>query len=57
MEGNTVTLKLSQEDTFLFEDDITAAVQMRIRLSDGEVIASDVHHCDLNVLLDDEVVI
>jgi hypothetical protein len=38
---NILTLRLTQEETFLFDENSTVAMQMRVLTKDGEVIPSD----------------
>ena len=42
IEKNVVTVKLTQEETFLFAPKIAVKVQVRVLVTSGEVMASDV---------------
>ena len=55
MEGNTVTCKLSQEDTFLFADGECILVQVRVLTNEGEALASRVMRVHCEECLSDEV--
>lgn len=48
LAGNNVTVKLTQEDTFLFADGACVEVQVRVLTVGDEVAASDVMriHCE-----------
>ena len=57
LEGNTVTLKLTQEETLLFENNQLVQVQIRLLLHNGDALCSIIYHCHTGVLLDDEVMV
>lgn len=57
VSGNILTLKLSQEETFLFECDGIAEVQLRVLEKSGEVRATDVYLFKTNRCLDNEVLV
>ena len=42
LDGNTVTVKLTQEDTFLFDDGVCVEVQVRVLTNGGDALASRV---------------
>lgn len=53
---NFVVLAFTQEETFLFECDTNYKVQMRVKLIDGSVIASDIMTLPVERCLDEEVI-
>lgn len=55
IDGNSVAVKLTQEDTFLFDD--TGAVEIQIRCKDNNqtVFASDIIRVDCKRCLTNEV--
>lgn len=57
LDGNTVSLKLTQEDTFLFEGDKNVEIQMRILTKGGDVLASNIHRINVDKCLDREVLV
>lgn len=57
MEGSTVTVKLTQEETLLFENNQLVQIQLRVLLQNGDALRSVVYHCHTGVLLDDEVMV
>lgn len=54
MQGNSLTVKLSQEESFLFSAG-GAEIQIRVLTNYGEVIPSDVMHIHCQSCLSDEV--
>ena len=52
---NHVVLAFTQAETFLFECDTIYQVQMRVKLIDGSVVASDIMHLPVERCLDEEV--
>jgi hypothetical protein len=54
-DGNTVSVTLSQEDTFLFKECENALIQMRVKAKDGGVHGSDVGTIPVLRCLDREV--
>ena len=54
-DGNTVRLKLTQEDTFLFAEDACAEVQIRVLTTSGDALASQVMRVHCQECLSDEV--
>ena len=58
LDGNTVTVKLTQEETFLFDcHKKTVQIQVRVLTLGGEALASDVLRVDVEKCLDDEVLV
>lgn len=55
MMGNTISVKLTQEDTFLFDSDRHCKIQIRVLTKDGTALASHVYTVDVRECLDDEV--
>ena len=55
LEGNTVTLKLTQEDTFAFADNACVEVQIRVLTKDGDALASGVKRIRCDECISDEV--
>lgn len=54
-EGNTVTTKLTQEDTFVFADGECVEVQVRVLTMGNDALASRVMRVHCNECLSDEV--
>ena len=57
MEGNMIMLKLTQEETLLFQNNWLVDIQLRVLMSNGDALRSKVYHCFSGVLLDDEVMV
>lgn len=55
LKGNTITVKLTQEETFLFDQKLDADVQVRILTVAGEVLASDIMKMKCDPFLGEEV--
>lgn len=55
LDGNTVSVKLTQEETFKFKDCEIAEIQMRVSTSDGTVMVSDIKRVTCKRCLFDEV--
>lgn len=55
IEGNTVQVKLSQEETFEFKADVNVEIQIRVVASNGEVFVSDIFTVSCDRCLSDEV--
>jgi len=55
VEGQTLTLTLTQEDTFLFMENKSVEIQARVVTLGGEVLASDVVRVLVERCLDEEV--
>lgn len=54
-DGNIVTVKLTQEETFLLDCKKDVQIQMRVRTLNGDVIPSIIKLVDVGKCLDDEV--
>lgn len=54
-EGKTVSVMLSQEETFSFVEGINIRIQIRVLTRGGEVHASDIFVIDCKACLSDEV--
>ena len=54
--GNKLTVKLTQEETFLFECNATVKIQLRVVTVNGDALASDVFSVFVHQCLDDEVI-
>lgn len=54
---NTVALKLTQEDTFLFDYNKNVEIQARILTVGGDAIASKIRTISANKCLDSEVLV
>lgn len=55
MTGNDVVIPFTQEETFLFKCDTNYQVQVRVKLRDGSVLASDIMNLPVERCLDEEV--
>lgn len=55
IEDGKISVKLSQEDTFLFDHNSFVEVQVRILTPGGEVLASVIMTAGVGKCLDDEV--
>lgn len=53
--GNEVAITLTQEETFLFNCDTNYQVQVRVKLTDGSVQASEIMTLPVERCLDEEV--
>ena len=42
MEGNSVELKLTQDETFRFNEGVNVEIQMRVLTNGGDCLASDI---------------
>ena len=56
IDGNVVTVKLSQEDTFAFSSKVSIEIQLRVLFTNDEVKNSDIIKTSLARCLDDEVI-
>lgn len=56
MSGKEITVKLSQEETFLFECNTPVKVQLRVVTVSGDALSSDVFDIFAFQCLDDEVI-
>lgn len=57
LEGNTILVSLSQEDTFLFNDKYGAKIQVRILTESGEAMSSYPVSVSVNECLSEEVLL
>lgn len=55
MEGHQITVKLTQEDTFLFNPNLYVEAQIRVLTIEGEVMASDIVRINPYRVLGEEV--
>ena len=56
MQGNTITVTLSQEETFKFDCKKMVQIQVRILTHKAEALATDVMEVPVKKCLDDEVI-
>ena len=56
-DGNTVSAKLTQQETFLFTEDASVEVQVRVLTTDGDAVASRVMRVQCDECLSDEVLL
>lgn len=57
LDGNTIHVKLTQEETYLFESDKYAKMQLRVLTTGGDALASEIFEVFVEEFLDDEVLI
>lgn len=57
IDGNTIVVKLSQEDTFKFIANEPVEIQLRLLFVDGEVKNSDILKTTVGKCLDNEVLL
>ena len=55
LDGATISYRLTQEETFLFDQETTVRIQVRVLTHDGQAPASDVMYRSPQECLDDEV--
>lgn len=55
LDGNTISVTLTQEQTFLFTDDKLVQIQLRVKTNTGEILSSDVLVVFVGKCLDTEV--
>lgn len=55
MAGNTISVKLTQEDTFKLNNNLKTYVQVRVVTHDGNAFASDIITLPVDICLDGEV--
>ena len=55
VEGNVVSVKLSQEDTLLFDEFSPVQIQLRVLTTGGDALASDLIRVPCGIVLDKEV--
>ncbi len=56
IDGNVVTVKLSQEDTFAFSSKVSIEIQLRVLFNNGDVKNSDIIKTSVARCLDNEVI-
>lgn len=57
MDGNTVSVTLSQEDTFLLDHKSMVQIQLRVLTKHGDALASDIKIIPVKKCLNDEVLV
>lgn len=57
IEDGKITVKLSQEETFMFKDNATVRIQIRLLLDSGESLASNIIFETPDKCLSDEVLV
>lgn len=55
LEGDTVSVTLTQEDTFLFDHKKRVQIQLRVLTDGGDALASDVKITSIKKCLNEEV--
>ena len=55
MEGNTLSVDLTQEETFLFNCQKKVQIQVRVLTTEGKALASDIITIDVDKCLSSEV--
>ena len=55
MEGNQISVKLTQEETLAFDGSTGAEIQVRVLSFSKDALASDVMRVSISDILDDEV--
>ena len=55
MTGNVIEVKLTQEETLLFNEFSHVQIQVRVLTTDGEALASDLIRVPCGAILDKEV--
>ena len=55
--GNTISCKLTQEETFLFVHPKTVQIQIRVLTDGGDALNSDIETVPCKMCLDDEVLV
>ena len=56
LEGNRISVTLTQEDTFKFDHSKCVQIQLRVSTAGGQVLASQIKHIDVEKCLDSEVI-
>lgn len=56
MEGNMVSVTLTQEDTFKFDCKNHIQIQLRVLTTDGQVLSTPIKYVDVGTCLDSEVI-
>lgn len=54
---DTITTRLTQEDTFLFDHNEIVSIQIRVLTSSGDALASDLISVSVKKCLDEEVLV
>lgn len=57
LDGNTISVTLTQEDTFKFDCKKCVQIQVRVLTARGEALASKIKHIDVEKCLDNEVIV
>ena len=52
IEANTITVKLTQEETLKFSENASVQIQMKVLLVDGNVLVGSIHREKVNEVLD-----
>lgn len=55
MENDTATVKLTQEETLLFENKKLVQIQVRVLTFAGDALTSNIEHVSVDKCLDNEV--
>lgn len=55
LEDKTVSVTLTQEDTFLFTEDVPVEIQIRVLTTGGQALASDIYSVSCKECLSDGV--
>ena len=56
VNGNDISLTLTQEETFMFKEGMNVLVQLKIKTTEGQVLNSDIIEMRIDRSLDDEVI-
>ena len=56
MEGSTVSVTLTQEDTFKFDCEEHVQIQLRVLTTDGQALSTPIKVVDVGTCLDTEVI-
>ena len=56
IDGNDISLTLTQEETFLFEEGKNVSIQLKIKTTEGLVFNSDIIKMRVDTSLDNEVI-
>lgn len=57
LDGNTISVTLTQEDTFKFDCKKCVQIQVRVLTAGGEALASKIKHINVEKCLDNEVIV
>ena len=57
IESGTITTRLSQEDTFLFEGNMLVTIQLRVLTLGGDALVSELIMTGVGKCIDDEVLV